>query len=366
MATWKKVVVSGSNVSQLNNDAGYITSGTETKGFATASFNGTNLLADTTSGSLNFASSSGQGLTISANAGTDTLTFGLAAIPNTSLANSSVLIGGQTITLGAAATTTLTGMTSITSTSFTGSLLGTASYAANSNLLDGLDSTAFVLNSQTSSMAVANAVSASYALTSSYAANADLLDGLNSTAFVLNSQTSSMAVASAVSASYASSVNNLTNAITNNVDNRVITATGTGTINGEANLTFDGTNLILTGNQVISGDLTVNGTTTTINTQNLNVADRFILLSSGSATPNDGGIIVQSATGGTGFALLYDSAQARWAFTGSLSGTATTAAPDAFVATVIDLNVAQSTDIAAYQKPGNIKIATNEDIFIWS
>ena len=132
MATWKKIVVSGSNISQLNNDAGYLTAGTigAKNAFSTASYNGTSIISDSTTGSLNFASSSGQGLTISANAGNDTLTFGLAAIPNSSLLNSSVLIGGQTITLGAAATTTLTGMTSISSTSFTGSLQGTATTAS--------------------------------------------------------------------------------------------------------------------------------------------------------------------------------------------------------------------------------------------
>ena len=355
MATWKKLVVSGSAISQLTNDSGYISASqvpVDVNGFSSASFNGTVLLADSPTGSLNFASGSGQGLTISANAGTDTLTFGLAAIPNTSLANPSTMVGTTNLVLGATSSL-LAGLTSVTATNFT----GTASFATNADLLDGLHATAFVLNSQTSSMTVN---SASYALNATSASHADLLDGLHATAFVLNSQTSSMSVLNALTAS------NITPAITNAANNRVLTANGGGTINGEANLTFDGTNLNLTGNQVISGDLTVNGTTTTINTQNLNVADRFILLSSGSTTPNDGGIIVQSATGGTGFALLYDSAQARWAFTGSLSGLATTAAPDAFVATVIDLNVAQSTDIAAYQKPGNIKIATNQDIFIWS
>ena len=90
MATWKKVAVSGSNISQFNNDAGYITSVTSQKAFATASFNGTLLLADSANGNLTFASSSNQGLTISASAGTDTLTFGLSAIPNTSLANSTI------------------------------------------------------------------------------------------------------------------------------------------------------------------------------------------------------------------------------------------------------------------------------------
>ena len=90
MATWKKVAVSGSNISQFNNDSGYLTSVTTQHSFTTASFNGTNLLADSSQGTLNFASGSGQGLTISANAGTDTLTFGLSLIPNTSLANSTI------------------------------------------------------------------------------------------------------------------------------------------------------------------------------------------------------------------------------------------------------------------------------------
>ena len=90
MATWKKVAVSGSNISQFNNDAGYLTSVTTQAAFATASFNGTALIANDANGNLSFASSSNQGLTISASAGTDTLTFGLSAIPNASLSNSTI------------------------------------------------------------------------------------------------------------------------------------------------------------------------------------------------------------------------------------------------------------------------------------
>lgn len=89
MATWKKLVVSGSNVSQLNNDAGYLTSVTAQHAFTTASFNGTALLADSSQGTLNFASGS-TGLNIVANAGSDTLTFNLVSVPNSSLANSTI------------------------------------------------------------------------------------------------------------------------------------------------------------------------------------------------------------------------------------------------------------------------------------
>ena len=76
-------------------------------------------------------------------------------------------------------------------------------------------------------------------------------------------------------------------------------------------------------NLTVTGDLTVNGTTTTINTTNLLVEDKFILLSSGSTASNDGGIIVQSAAAGTGFAYGYDETSDRWVFQDALAGTAT-------------------------------------------
>jgi len=324
MSEWKKLVVSGSDISQLNNDSNYLVAGTQANGYATASVGGTQLIATSISSSLAFASSSGQGVTLAGSSpgGINTITVGLSAIPNTSLANSSVTVGSTNIALGATATT-LAGLTSVTATNFT----GTASFATNADQLDGLHATAFVLNSQTSSMSV---------LTASYANNA----------------------------TNAATASNITPAINGNTADRVLTADGDGTLTGEANLTFNGTTLVLNGNQTISGDLTVNGTTTTINTTNLNIADKFILLSSGSTSANDGGIIIQSSTTGTGFAFLYDSAQARWGYTGSLAGTATSAVPDAFAAMVLDL-ANGSTDIAAYQKNGNIKIDSG-DIFIYA
>lgn len=245
MASWKKLVTSGSNISQLNNDSGYLTSVTQQNTFATASYSGTNLLADSAVDTLNFASSSGQGLTISADSGTDTLTWGLSAVPNSSLANSSVTIGSTTIALGATSTT-LAGLSSVTATSF----VGTATTASN-----------------------------------------------------------------------------ITPAITNLADNRVLTANTDGTINGEANLTFDGSTL------TIAGNLTVNGTTTTVNTTNLIVSDQFILLGSGSLANKDGGIIIQSAAAdNTGFAYFLDNISSpRWAFSSSVSATSTTVTPDEYV-----------------------------------
>jgi hypothetical protein len=71
---------------------------------------------------------------------------GTAGITNANLANSSVTVGSTPISLGTTATT-ITGLTSLTSTAFTGSLLGTASWATN------------VVNNGVTSVATAGSVS---------------------------------------------------------------------------------------------------------------------------------------------------------------------------------------------------------------
>ena len=57
-------------------------------------------------------------------------------------------------------------------------------------------------------------------------------------------------------------VSTLGNVISNSANNRILTDTGTtGSINGETNLTFDGSTLALTGNQTVSGTVTAAGFT---------------------------------------------------------------------------------------------------------
>tara|TARA_Y100000385_G_scaffold258299_1_gene286200 strand:- start:2168 stop:4441 length:2274 start_codon:yes stop_codon:yes gene_type:complete len=90
-------------------------------------------------------------------------------------------------------------------------------------------------------------------------------------------------------------------------------------------------------NVTITGDLTVNGTTTSINTDQLLVQDPFILLASSSGAPNkDGGIIVQTGAGGTGTALFYDNDKNRWGLTKAdeTAYDATTVTPRQFVVTI--------------------------------
>ena len=58
----------------------------------------------------------------------------------------------------------------------------------------------------------------------------------------------------------------------------------------------------------LAGDLTVNGSTTTLSTTNLNVEDKYILLHSGSSGTVDSGVIFggTSGTDGQGKALIWD------------------------------------------------------------
>ena len=112
-------------------------------------------------------------------------------------------------------------------------------------------------------------------------------------------------------------------------------------------------------NLVVDGDLTVQGDVTTINTTNLLVEDRYILLNSGSAGGVDKGGIIVDGGSGTGKAFILGEASGRWGFTGSLAQDASTATPDAFAAAVV------TSDIVEYQKVGNIRIS-GEDIFIYS
>jgi hypothetical protein len=90
-----------------------------------------------------------------------------------------------------------------------------------------------------------------------------------------------------------------------------------------------------TGVVTIENDLIVNGTTVTINTENLLIEDKFALFASGSITGTDGGIVIQSDVNGTGFALGYNNSTTRWVLEAGLSGTATSfSSPNAYIGAI--------------------------------
>ena len=72
--------------------------------------------------------------------------------------------------------------------------------------------------------------------------------------------------------------------IANGADNRIITATDSDSLNGEANLTFDGSTLALTGSGTVSSDFDVTGSVKI--TQNLRRTITTVTPSSGVSTIN--------------------------------------------------------------------------------
>ena len=476
MADWKKLVVSGSNISQLNNDAGYLTLATSPvrNAFASASHNGTTLIADSASGSLAFASGSGQGLTISANASTDTLTFGLAAVPNSSLANSAVTItagngltGGGSTSLGGSSTLNIGAGTHITVNAddvavntttlipaISGSIFsqvsgdititagGVATIGANSVAL-GTDTTGdYVANitsgggltggttgeGSTPTLAVgagthitvnaddvavntttlipaitgsiltgisgsiytqvsgdititsagvatiaANSVALGTDTTGNYVANLGAGTGVTIGSNTGEGSTPTIAV------NYGSTSNtavqgSTTISLTGTANEVEITGTTAQALGGGPSYTIGLPNDVTIGNNLtVTGDLFVNGTTTQINTTDLLVEDKFILLASGSATAGDGGIIIdRGSDAGGNVAYGFDSATGRWGFQNGITDTTNaltigTNGNSAFVGYVFTQGAHTSAPTTGeFVQAGAIYTATSGDIYIYS
>lgn len=410
MAEWKKVAVSGSDVSQFNNDAGYLTSITAQNAFNTASFDGTELLANDSNGNLTFASSSDQGLTISADAGSDTLTFGLNAIPNSSLANSTIsgkalgtnlddltvddatlqLNTGTTYNGSAARTISIKdggvdtdaiadslgtiGVNSFTG-SFSGSFIGTTDLP---DLTDGNGIADFTYDgSGTATVAVqADSTTGGNVKPVSVGANGvgldvDTIDGTG-----LSANGSGLLDVDYGSSAGTAVEGNTTITLTQTAGEIDITGTAAQALGGGPSYTI-GLADTISGDRTFSGDtitinndLIVQGTASFQNTTNLEVADRFVLFASGSTSTGDGGIVVQQATQDVGELFGYDSGATRWGVTSSFSADSSAYTPDAFMSAVTTLastNPNTSGPDARYDAVGNIYVSSgDESIWIYA
>jgi len=348
MATWKKVIVSGSNISQLNNDANYIAdgdSGIVLSGSFSGSFQGdgsglTGISADTLANSLLFGDGLAGGtfdgsaaVTASVTADGGTLTVGAsgvkvsdsgitatqisesavttvkildANVTNAKLENSSILVGDTSISLGATAST-----------------------------IDGLTLTAVV---------------ATGSFTGSFVGDGSGLSGLASTLNVSGSTGNG-------------SVDLLTQDLTiGGTANEIETSVAGQTVTiGLPNDVVIGQDLTVTRN------LTVQGTASFQHETNLDVADRFIRLASGSSAGGDGGIVIQQDSATNGEAFAFDNATTRWGVTGSFDASTNTIVPDAFMsAVVVGVDSDPDNAPARYDAKGNIFVGTDEGIWIYS
>ena len=129
-----------------------------------------------------------------------------------------------------------------------------------------------------------------------------------------------------------------------------------------------GQDLTVSRDLVVNRNLTVAGTASFQHTEDLDVADRFIRLASGSTTNGDGGIAVQQTAAGVTEVFAYDSAQTRWGVTGSFDPSTNTVAPDAFMSAVVVGSGGDAAGgvVAKYQKAGNMFVSASGDIYIYS
>ena len=495
MATWKKVVVSGSAVSQLNNDSGYLisnSSGVALSGSFSGSFQGDgsgltgvsaqveqslNLGAGLNSGtftgqtavtaSINSGSLAGDGLTTSAGAfvvqnadstisvasgGISVSEANLSGIPNTALSNDSVTLGSTEVNLGSTAATvdglTLTGV--VATGSFSGSFTGdvnidledlTAGNGLSGTAYDGNTARTFAVQADSTTggnnKAVtvgANGVSfdisqidgAGIGLSggelvvnvddSSIEINTDALRvkaggvsnamlandsvTLGSTEVNLGATASTLAgltlTSVAASGSFSGSFQGDGSSLTGIATTLSIQGdTGTDTVNLQTGtLDFEGVgneivttvsddkvtialpddvtigrDLTVTRDLTVSRNLVVTGTASFQHTEDLDVADRFIRMASGSTSAGDGGIVIQQTTALNGEVFGFDSATTRFGVSGSFDASQNTFTPDAFMAAVVEGGAGVNTPAAVaarYDKKGNIFVGANQDIYIYS
>lgn len=114
--------------------------------------------------------------------------------------------------------------------------------------------------------------------------------------------------------------------------------TSVGTLAG---LTATGTTslatLTVSGDATVTGNLSVAGTASFTNADNLNIKDKFILINSGSSVLADSGLVTQYNAAGSGSAFYLEAASAgtygRFAVAYDVVGTSTSLTPDEFVVT---------------------------------
>jgi hypothetical protein len=353
MAEWKKVIVSGSTANLANVQVDGLTANQVVIGGGTA-------------GNLTTTAINGTGNIVA--------TTGASGLSHSGSFSGSFQGDGSGLT-GVSALFPTTAKTDLTSTDQFFINDGVNKYVTYGNLLTDLAGTnltvegtdSLTLASQISVTGVTASFLGNLTGTASYATQAT---SAYTASYVLNAVTASY-VLNAVSASLADTVSSIANNVTNNVDNRVLTATGGGSINGEGNLTFDGTTLTVTGNEVVTGNLTVQGTASFQHTSNLEVADRFILLASGSNAGGDGGIVIQMGIQNEGQLFGYENSINRWGFTSSFNASDPSFTAVAMVTTTEKGTVAPTAapiyGNGGIDAVGNIYVNTNtSDIYIYA
>ena len=353
MASWKKVIVSGSSISQLDNDAGFIAS--VGGGIVSASAEGDAQGQIKLNGVNVDANALGTGDSPQFVAVTANLTGNVTGTADTA----SYVAGGNVDGDIAGNAGTATALASGQNFSITGD--GTATAVS----FDGT-----------------GAVALSLSLANNSVDSAELVNGsVDNVHFATSTKTAISGAFTDASASLAADIATIVSTefslnIEGDSGNGIIDRTETLDIAGGDNITtaMAGNTLTvaLSDDVVIAGNLTVQGTRTELNVANLNVEDQFILLNSGSAS-GDSGIIFGGTGDGVanaGHAIFVDDSDndgATFAFKQNLAHDVTTGgAPDSKLGN-IESSTAVPSSAPTFQGVGTIHIKTDtEDIYIYS
>ena len=289
----------------------------------------------------------------------------------------------------------LTAVTAISSS--TSILAQTASVATRANALAPTvtaTSASTAVNAQTASVALrANALAPTVTATSaSVAARATTLSA-DATASFANISTLSRAGSGSFSGSFQGDGSDLTGIATSltidadsggtstvNLQTQTFDIAGTSnevetTVSGQTvtiglpNDVTIGQDVTITRDAIINRNLTVQGTASFQNTTDLDIADRFIRLASGSNAVGEGGFVVQQGSNGRGVVFAYDVNTLRFGSTSSFDATQNLIEPDVFFVNVVEGGSGDNdpTDTAGrYTKGGNMFIADNGEIYIYS
>ena len=342
MATWKKIIVSGSNAHLAQITSSVLTDG--------------NLIMAGAGGALK---------------------------------NSGITFSGSNFDIGSNSIIS-TGTGSVLTGSFSGSFTGTVTGLE--DLTQGAGIVPFIYD---------GAVPATVAVSGAAALNSDAVTKWNGAAFVNSSLTDNGTVVSGASSIQLSGANSvlsgsfsgsfqgdgsgLTGLVT---DLNISGSNGTGitidlktqdlTIGGTANeieTSAAGTTLTIglpndvtiSQDLVVSRNLTVFGTASFQHTEDLDIADRFIRLASGSNAAGDGGIAIQQTNALDAEVFGFDSGATRWGVSSSFDASQNAFTPDAYMAlSLVGAGTDPTVVAARYQVKGNIFIGSDEGIWIYS
>lgn len=395
MATWKKIIVSGSSAELSALKVDNLTSGSvvigggSTSNLGVRSINGTgDILATTGATGVSISGSFSGSFSGTVEGGTVVGTVTAADTASKVTVTDTTTGTGPYYPLFVAGTSgaqsSLVDSTTFTYNATTNTLTVTSSFATSA-------SRAALADSATS------AGSATTALTASKVANPlTLSDGFVAIVGTKSYDGSAATTIGIGSGNLISTSSNAVNVNTSSLSVNQIVKMGNNTLSG-SNITDTGTqvqivagatsglsvaaggvnvtgNSIFNNNLTVSGDLSVNGTTTFINTTNLYVKDQFLQIASGSTSLVDAGIVTQYNAAGSGSALYVDAASAgtygRWAVAYDVTGTSTAVTADEYIISA-KINQASNPSAAptwggSVNGSGNMWITNAGDIYIYA